>query len=79
MMKLLTLILIGIFLSACSSVPRTKTFWHKEGVSLHDAENAFAECQFKVGMNRIEGVAERNDLVRSCMTMQGYRWERYRN
>ncbi len=77
MKKAIGLIAGALIITGCNGNPPSRTFWYQDGISFHQAQNAHAECEFKVGMNKIESVSERNNLVNSCMTMQGYRWGRY--
>ena len=72
-------ILIFLPLLGCGGAPavRIVDFWKKGGVTYEDARTVHAECKFKVGMEKFESIAEKNEIIDSCMEMQGFRWGQY--
>ncbi|WP_432697097.1 hypothetical protein ACQUQP_01720 [Marinobacterium sp. YM272] len=77
-MKKFALLLTSISLTACATGgPAYKQFWSKEGASYDQAVTHESECQYNVGMAKISSRAEKQQLIQSCMKMQGYRWGKY--
>jgi hypothetical protein len=50
--------------------------WTKPGVSKYDADNAYAQCEYDVSMQKLDP-AEKDKTVRYCMMRQGYRYGYY--
>ncbi len=71
--KVLILGVFGLLLGGCGQPPKPyEKSWKKQGVSSIEANRTFAECRYKVGMQKFESVDEKNQLIDDCMTMQGY-------
>jgi hypothetical protein len=48
--------------------------WYKAGVSEYDSDNAYAQCEYDVSMQKLSDKAEQSRTINSCMIRQGYRW-----
>jgi len=45
-------------------------YWHKDGVTQYETENAVAQCEYEKGKDHVE----QGDFVTNCMKRQGFRW-----
>lgn len=70
MQKACFLLLVSLITQGCAS----DMAWRKEGVSSHDMQSALSECEYQVGLNKIEK-SEQKKLITKCMQAKGYRWK----
>lgn len=80
-MRLLAFVLaMCLFLAGCVSGPmyRTERFWQKDGVSYEDARTVEAQCRYDVNMQQFSNPAEKDETIRACMMMQGFRVGTYK-
>ncbi len=73
---LFAIIASAIYVAGCA-MTEPRAGWVKPGVSLYDAENAYAQCEYDVSMQKLETPAEKEKTVKNCMIRQGFRYGYY--
>lgn len=73
MNKFLIFSLASLLLIGCAA-PRQYT-WYKKGVSQEDMRSYYRECEYNVGMNKVNSEKE-SRLMQACMEKAGFRWIR---
>ena len=73
---LLAIAASAIYFTGCA-VAEPKAGWVKQGVSQYDAENALAQCEYDVSMQKLETPAEKDKTVKNGMMRQGFRYGYY--
>jgi PBP1b-binding outer membrane lipoprotein LpoB len=82
MKKIASIILLGIFLTGCNSVPiaRYKTteiqFWKKINTPYKKAQLDYKVCKIKVDATNIRET-KKGALLESCMQLDDYKWDKY--
>lgn len=73
---LLSLLMMG----GCVAPQQQYTnFWKKDGVNYDLAVTAHANCQYEVGMAKLESSVEKQQMLEACMMKDNYRWGKYTN
>lgn len=73
---LLALAATATYFMGCAMV-EPQAGWVKPGVSQYEAENAYAQCEYDVSMQKLETPAEKEKTVKNCMIRQGFRYGYY--
>lgn len=73
---LFAIIASAIYVAGCA-MTEPRAGWVKPGVSQYDAENAYAQCEYDVSMQKLETPAEKDKTVKNCMIRQGFRYGYY--
>lgn len=73
---LLAIATSAIYFTGCA-MAEPKAGWVKPGVSQYDAENALAQCEYDVSMQKLDTPAEKDKTVKNCMMRQGFRYGYY--
>lgn len=70
-------IVAATFMFNACALTEPQAGWVKPGVSQYDAENAYAQCEYDVSMQKLETPAEKEKTVKNCMIRQGFRYGYY--
>lgn len=73
---LLAIAASAIYFTGCSTT-KPQAGWVKPDVSKYDTENALAQCEYDVSMQKLETPAEKEKTVKNCMIRQGFRYGYY--
>nr|QZL14127.1 hypothetical protein [uncultured bacterium] len=69
MIKVIAISIMGILtLSACASPA-----WRKPGVTWEDTKSAHSQCNYEIGLNKIQE-SKKRELINSCMEAKGFRF-----
>ena len=69
--KLLALCVLPALLAACAASP--KFDWIKDNVTIHEKDNALAECGYQAKLNKLSS-SDQAEVIPLCMRSKGYRY-----
>lgn len=69
--KLIIGTLIFSLITACASVPRTYTYWAKEGASKQVVKDKIGHCRIEVGADKLSETQAKK-MLSYCMKADGY-------
>lgn len=73
-MRILLPVAAALLLGACVTPPQPT--WNKSGVTADDAHSVLAQCQYDIGLSKVDAEKEKQ-LIGHCMEAKGFRWRVY--